>query len=108
MPDPNNNGWNEWSRHVLKELERLNENYEILREMNQEIKEEMGKTSQIKDDLEIIKKWKERVDDVVSPTQLADLSKEVSDLKTFKTTAITVWLVIQGLTAFILAAFKIF
>ena len=24
MPDPSNNGWNEWSRHVLKELERLN------------------------------------------------------------------------------------
>ncbi len=28
MPDPN--GWNEWSKHVLKELERLNDCYEML------------------------------------------------------------------------------
>ena len=25
-----NNGWKEWSKYVLKELERLNENYEKL------------------------------------------------------------------------------
>ena len=31
MPDNDKpNGWNEWSRHVLKELERLNECYEDL------------------------------------------------------------------------------
>ena len=28
MPEPN--GWNEWSRHVLHELERLNDNYTAL------------------------------------------------------------------------------
>ena len=28
----NPNGWNEWSKFVLKELERLNENYEKLDE----------------------------------------------------------------------------
>jgi hypothetical protein len=28
--DKNSNGWNEWSKHVLKELERLNSNYENL------------------------------------------------------------------------------
>jgi len=27
MPDTRPNGWNEWSRHVLKELERLNACY---------------------------------------------------------------------------------
>jgi hypothetical protein len=31
-PNQNQNGWNEWSRHVLKELERLNTNYENLQE----------------------------------------------------------------------------
>jgi len=29
MP-PEHNGWNEWSRHVLAELERLNDCYEKL------------------------------------------------------------------------------
>lgn len=28
--DPNINGWNEWSKYVLKELERLNVCYEKL------------------------------------------------------------------------------
>jgi hypothetical protein len=30
MPLENNNGWGEWSKYVLKELERLNENYNSL------------------------------------------------------------------------------
>lgn len=30
MPERPSNGWNEWSRYVLKELERLNHNYEQL------------------------------------------------------------------------------
>lgn len=29
------NGWNEWSRHVLKELERLNENIESNRTVSE-------------------------------------------------------------------------
>ena len=29
------NSWTEWSQHVLKELERLNDNYESLREGNE-------------------------------------------------------------------------
>lgn len=28
MPTPSPNGWNEWSKYVLKELERLNACYE--------------------------------------------------------------------------------
>jgi hypothetical protein len=68
----------------------------------------MGKTAQLRDEIETVKKWKSRVDEVISPTQLADLSKEVADLKTFKTTAITVWLVIQTITGIALAALKSF
>ena len=30
MVEPNANGWGEWGKHVLKELERLNECYERL------------------------------------------------------------------------------
>ena len=34
MPDPEKNGWNEWSRHVLKELERLNDTVGALEKSN--------------------------------------------------------------------------
>jgi hypothetical protein len=34
------NGWNEWSKYVLKELERLNDNYEALqKDFTQQIQE---------------------------------------------------------------------
>jgi len=29
---PNENSWDQWAKYVLKELERLNEHYETLRE----------------------------------------------------------------------------
>ena len=37
MPETND-GWNEWSRHVLKELERLNTCYEQLLEQQGQIR----------------------------------------------------------------------
>jgi hypothetical protein len=49
-----------------------------------------------------IKQWKEKLDDVVSPTQLSELITEVESLKDFKTKAVTVFVVVQfGITAFV-------
>jgi hypothetical protein len=43
MPtEPNTNGWSEWSRYVLKELERLNNCYEGLHKDVGEIKTEIA------------------------------------------------------------------
>ena len=42
-----------------------------------------------------VKGWKKEVDEVVSPTQMKELSNEVDDLKMFKTKSTTVWVVIQ-------------
>ena len=92
------NGWNEWSKHVLKELERLNENYEGLRNMNEEIKTELTKVNTISDDIEELKLWRARIDDVLSPTQLKELSINVQQLMTFKIAAITTWAVVQTIT----------
>lgn len=39
MP-PNDNGWNEWSRHVLAELERLNNCYESIKKDVSELRSE--------------------------------------------------------------------
>ena len=55
------NGWNEWSRHVLKELERLNENYESLRNVNEEIKTELANVIGVRDDVEDLKAWRLRI-----------------------------------------------
>jgi len=92
------NGWNEWSRHVLKELERLNENYESLRNVNEEIKTELANVIGVRDDAEDLKAWRLRIDDVLSPPQLKELSADVQKLNTFKTAAITTWAVVQTVT----------
>jgi hypothetical protein len=43
MSGEHQNGWNEWSKHVLIELERINNNTEALREDVQDIKIENAK-----------------------------------------------------------------
>jgi|TARA_Y100000817_G_scaffold292510_1_gene264779 predicted nucleic acid-binding Zn-ribbon protein len=97
------NGWETWSKHVLKELERLNENYEGLRSMNEEIKAEVAKTSAALSEIEDLKSWKARIDDVFSPSQFKQLSRDVQNLKSFKISAITIWAVIQFLTMLFIA-----
>jgi predicted nuclease with TOPRIM domain len=92
------NGWNEWSKHVLKELERLNSNYEALRQAQEEMKADLSRTAGVIGCLEEVRLWKERVDEVLSPTQLETLTKDVQQLKNFKTVAITVWAVLQAAT----------
>ena len=59
------------------------------------IKQELSKLEQFKDEISSLKDWKGNVDEVSSPTQLKELQKEVSDLKTFKTMSTTVWVVVQ-------------
>tara|TARA_Y100001972_G_C7628397_1_gene315335 strand:+ start:1125 stop:1466 length:342 start_codon:yes stop_codon:yes gene_type:complete len=91
----NQNGWNEYSRLVLAELEKLNNKVDSLTEENNDIKQELSKLEQFKDEISSLKDWKGNVDEVSSPTQLKELQKEVSDLKTFKTMSTTVWVVVQ-------------
>jgi len=97
------NGWNEWSKHVLKELERLNESYESLRTTVEEIKTDVGSVAVTERRVDEIHQWRGQVDDVASPPQLKELVVDVQKLKTFRTTAITVWVVIQMLTSIALA-----
>lgn len=98
-----NDGWETWSKHVLKELERLNDNYESLRAMNEEIKFDLSKTTTALTELEDIKLWKAKIDDVFSPSQFKKLGRDVQSLKNFKISAITIWAVIQFLTMLFIA-----
>ena len=104
----NKNGWNEYSRLVLKELETLGDGIELLRDEIQHVKQEIAKMQVREDKVDELKSWKEKVDEVASPTQLKELLTQVEDLKTFKTKAITVFAVVQFAMALSIWFLKIF
>lgn len=99
MPQSDQNGWNEYSRLVLQELERLSDNIEGLKSELQEVRQELVTLRAKEDKVDELKAWKEKVDDVASPTQLKELISEVDNLKTFKTKAVTAFVVVQFLMA---------
>lgn len=101
------NGWNEYSRLVISELERLNDGISKLDLEIQYVKREIAELKVKEDAVKEIKKWKDSIDEVTSPTQLKETIKDVNDLKTFKTQAVTVWLVVQIIFGLVLALAKI-
>ena len=98
------NGWAEYSRLVLKELETLAVGIKDLNENFQDVKREIAEIRAREDKVQELVKWKERIDDVASPTQIKELTKQVEDLKLFKTKAITVFAVVQFAMAAIVFA----
>lgn len=101
------NGWGEYSRLVLKELETLAKSIEGLRTELQDMKQELAAIRAKEDKVDELRSWKEKIDEVASPTQLKELTTEVQDLKIFKTKAITVFALVQFLMATALAALKV-
>jgi hypothetical protein len=89
------NGWGEYSRLVLKELETLAQGIKDLNESLQEVKRDITEMRAREDKVLELVKWKERVDEVASPSQLKDLREEVEELKLFKTKAVTIFAVVQ-------------
>ena len=92
---PNDAGWETYSKLVLQQLETLTNGIESLRKELQDVKEQLTKIKAKEDRLEEIKSWKEKMDDVVSPSQMKHALKELENLKTFKTKAVTIFAVIQ-------------
>jgi uncharacterized coiled-coil DUF342 family protein len=88
-------GWPEYSRLVLKELETLALGIKELNESMNEMKREITEIRAREDKVHELVKWKERVDEVASPSQIKDLKDEVEDLKLFKTKAVTIFAVVQ-------------
>ena len=102
MTTGSDNGWSEYSRLVLKELETLASGIDGLRQELQEVKQELAAMRVREDKVDELKAWKEKVDEVASPTQMKEVIKDVEDLKHFKTKAITVSAVVQFAMAAIL------
>tara|TARA_Y100001938_G_scaffold141908_1_gene212374 strand:+ start:1057 stop:1383 length:327 start_codon:yes stop_codon:yes gene_type:complete len=101
------NGWNEYSRLVLQELERLSDNIDGLKGELQEVRQELVTLQAKEDKVEELRAWKEKIDDVASPTQLKELVNEVDSLRTFKTKAVTAFVVVQFLMAAYAWALKV-
>lgn len=108
MSSDNQNGWGEYSRLVLKELETLATGIESLRAELLDVKQELAAIRAKEDKVDELREWKSKIDDVTSPTQLKSLVDEVQELKLFRTKAVTVFAVVQFLMAAAVAASKIF
>ena len=93
--DKKQNGWNEYSKLVLKELESLSMSIDNLKTEMQDIKQELVETRVKEDRVDELKVWKEKVDDICSPSQLKELVDKVDNLNTFKVKAIGVFLAVQ-------------
>ena len=101
-----NNGWSEYSRLVLKELETLATSIQSLNSEIQELKQEIARMREREDRVDELRAWKDKVDEVASPSQLQVKFNEVEDLKQFKTKAITIFAVVQFGMAFFAWAMK--
>lgn len=99
LGDRRQNGWNEYSKLVLKELETLADSIDSLRTEIQSVKQEIAKMQVREDKVKELEAWKSKMDDAATPNQVKDIVKQVDDLKMFKTKAITVFAVVQFLMA---------
>ena len=95
MASDNQNGWNEYSKLVLKELESLNDNLDTLSVDLQEVKKDIARLQAKEDKVDEIRAWKDRFDDVASPSQLQSHILSIEELKIFRTKAITIFAVVQ-------------
>ena len=95
MNNEKQNGWNEYSKLVLKELESLASSIDNLNAQIQGLKADITEMRAREDRVDELREWKIKIDDVTSPTQLKELVQSVSDLKAFKTKAIGVFIAVQ-------------
>ena len=91
----NNQAWETYSKLVIQQLETLNVGIESMRKELQDVKEQVTKIKAKEDRLEELKAWKDKIDEVVSPSQMKYAMKELENLKTFKTKAVTIFAVVQ-------------
>ena len=92
MPDQ---GWETYSKLVIQQLETLSTGIEGMRAELQLVKEQITKIKAKEDRLEELKIWKDKVDEVASPSQMKYALRELENLKIFKTKAVTIFAVVQ-------------
>ena len=101
-------GWSEYSKLVLKELETLATSIQALNSEIQELKQEITRMREREDRVDELRAWKDKIDEVVSPSQLQTTVKDIEDLKLFKTKAVTIFAVVQFGMAAVIWALRVF
>ena len=89
------NGWETYSKLVLQQLETMSGGIEGLRTELQDVKNQLTELKAKEDRVQDLKAWKEKFDEVASPTQLQIKFEEIEELKEFKTKAVTMFMVVQ-------------
>lgn len=95
-----------YNQLVLSQLQALSQAIEALRVDLQGVRQEIAELKAKEDKVVELKEWKQKVDEVASPTQLAKLVQEVQDLNDFKTKAVTIFAVVQFAMGAIVFAMK--
>ena len=103
-----NESWDQYSRLVLQQLETLSSGIEGLRVELQDVKSQLTELKAKEDRIHDLKDWKDKIDEIASPSQLQNALQDIEDLKVFKTKAITIFAGIQFLMASALAFLKFF
>ena len=100
--------WAEYSKLVLKELDRMNNNYESLREnLEEKFKDINEKLSDVKNterSVQEIKLWQEKVNEVWSSRQMKEAKDEIYRQKNRWVATIAILTFIQVILALIFAA----
>lgn len=93
------NNWGEYSKLVLKELERLNENHEKMRTdfdyRFNEINLKLSEVKNIEKNIITNNSWIEKVNDVWSPTQMKEAKDEIYKQKTMLAAGIAIITFVQ-------------
>jgi hypothetical protein len=91
--------WNEYSKLVLKELERLNENHEKMRydfdNRFNEINSKLSEVKTLEKNIQLNINWIDRVNDVWSPSQMKEAKDEIYRQKTVVAAAIAIITFVQ-------------
>jgi hypothetical protein len=98
------NGWNEYSKLVLKELESLGQGIKGLDYEIQGIKKDIAIINEREDRMTMLLAWKQKFDETITLQQVAQLNADLQELKSFRTKAVTVFAVIQ----FLIVLFSVF
>ena len=89
MPEQN------YNQLVLAQLQSLSQAMEALRGDLQFVRQEIPNLKAKEDKVVELREWKQKIDDVISPTQLYKLVEDIQDLNNFKTKAVTIFAVVQ-------------
>lgn len=95
--------WAEYSKLVLKELDRMNNNYESLRENISDINTKLNDVKNTEKSVQDIKLWQERVTEIWSTSQMKEAKDEIYKQKSRWTATIAILLFLQILIGILIS-----